>query len=488
MDYDETNEEFIIDSYTIELAKREEEFKKYFFNNFQKFVMSNNIIPSSVLVKISKELPGGRELIFSNFELVVSKISDRYQLIQMLNEYDVKENAAKFFTKNNTGGPLAYERIIHALEEKGVGKKEIIDLISDNASTIIHDSGYHLPDVMSLIHNRINNLSDKDPHITSIDKALADNIDTVLNTQYYNEGYKYHHFEKMKKFKSEIKKMADKKIDFLTKFPLNRNSSISDAKEMCEELFGSFDGVDLAAIKLAKGDKMMAVIVGTIINELVDATNENTTDNNNRTSIEDFKKIGDGGYCNVYQVGNYVLKLGAQREDLNIPNHRRILQPLLRGRIIGSLSNKYIEVQNLVDKNWFKKMDNDDVYEILYQIYSELRDSDLVWYDIKPENVGKLRKANRSNLIFMDIDGKKKNIRPVGEATGMIGELPKEDVLRKGDYVIIDTDYIQTYDKRKLSAPSKNGTPGIQEDFEDRYNKEKAERTSNIGNSGYPDL
>lgn len=144
------------------------------------------------------------------------------------------------------------------------------------------------------------------------------------------------------------------------------------------------------------------------------------------------------------------MKIGSMREDIYA--HRRILQPIIRRSIATndritdwSSNNKaeFIEVQNLVDKNWYKDMTKEEINEVLFTIYSEMRSQGLVWIDIKADNVGRLLRPNKTNIpIFLDENRQKTEGTPPNEAIGFIGEA-EGDVLPEGEYVVIDTDYIE---------------------------------------------
>ena len=50
-------------------------------------------------------------------------------------------------------------------------------------------------------------------------------------------------------------------------------------------------------------------------------------------TAEDIKYIDRGGYSKAYKIGDYVLKIGDERANEVMPNHPRILQPIIRLRI-----------------------------------------------------------------------------------------------------------------------------------------------------------
>lgn len=161
------------------------------------------------------------------------------------------------------------------------------------------------------------------------------------------------------------------------------------------------------------------------------------------------------------------MKIGSMREDIYA--HRRILQPIIRRSIATndritdwSSNNKaeFIEVQNLVDKNWYKDMTKEEINEVLFTIYSEMRSQGLVWIDIKADNVGRLLRPNKINIpIFLDKNRQKIEEIPPNEAIGFIGET-EGDVLPEGEYVVLDTDYIEKEEdykarKYKISCAEK---------------------------------
>ena len=157
-----------------------------------------------------------------------------------------------------------------------------------------------------------------------------------------------------------------------------------------------------------------------VVSELINASSKGTT-------VKNIKEIGSGSYSVVYKIGDYTLKIGDSRAMPEIPNHRRLLQPIIRRRIITDINAKedckvqdFFEVQNYVDTSCLESMYPDQKLDILYEIYSELRDDGYVWLDPSYKNIGKLLKPNKTNLQFIDIDGKEQHVRPIEWATGVI--------------------------------------------------------------------
>lgn len=179
----------------------------------------------------------------------------------------------------------------------------------------------------------------------------------------------------------------------------------------------------------------------------------------------DVEMIGEGGYSQTFKVGSKVIKVGAPRKTYNIPNHRRILQPLAR----VNLTNQYqefigtIEVTDEVDtsREALSKIKKED----LYRIYKELRDDGIIWTDPKINNLGILKRDNiqtlNGNTFYAD-----------SRSLGFINDLKGITTLKKGDIVIVDTDYLyrQDHKDRKL-----NNNPYI-DYFEKRYQEEKRKK------------
>lgn len=172
----------------------------------------------------------------------------------------------------------------------------------------------------------------------------------------------------------------------------------------------------------------------------------------------DIDYLRSGSYSRVFGIGSKVLKVGRERKTYNIPYDKRILQPLIRINL-GDLSLNDSGVIEVVEK-----VDTDIAvcYDDLYFIYKELRDRGIVWTDIKHNNVGRLLKDNKR---YWD--------KPLGgdmQALGYIDEgLLNDDVLKAGEFVIIDSDYI--YYEKDLDNVS-SGNP-LWREIERQYQWEK---------------
>lgn len=160
---------------------------------------------------------------------------------------------------------------------------------------------------------------------------------------------------------------------------------------------------------------------------------------NENVDISDVEYVQKGTTAQVYKLGNKVIKFGKSRLTDKIPYHRRILQPLIRKQI---LRNLYVEVSEYIGPD--KKITDEDAY----LIYKELRDDGIIWLDAKMENLGRLEKEN---IIHFNEKLYAKN-----ETVGYIpGTIREDKTLKKGDLVIIDTDFLfreQDFDINLLDA------------------------------------
>jgi hypothetical protein len=163
---------------------------------------------------------------------------------------------------------------------------------------------------------------------------------------------------------------------------------------------------------------------------------------NENVDISDLEYVEKGTLTDVYKLGNKVVKFGKNRLTDKIPYHRRILQPLIRRRVLLGFKDLYIEISEYIQP------DNTITDEEAYLIYKELRDDGIIWLDAKRENLGRLEK---DNIVHFNEPLYVKN-----ETVGYIPETIKQDnPLNKGDLVIIDTDFLfreQDFDEKILDS------------------------------------
>lgn len=209
--------------------------------------------------------------------------------------------------------------------------------------------------------------------------------------------------------------------------------------------------------------EIYATTLSIIIDELLESEK---SEKGEKCKYIDIEEIGYGTYSNTYQIGTKVLKIGENRKTYNIPNHRRLIQPLTRTQLIdedNDLSIGCIEVEDRVRKLKFREHDK----EKLYAIYKELRDSGIIWTDVKFANVGVLLQDNKPSL-----NGQTMNVAP--NSVGFDRALDEEEILKAGEWVIIDLDCVYLESDNPNIEYEMDGE-GLE--FDIRYRREKNRET-----------
>ena len=199
-----------------------------------------------------------------------------------------------------------------------------------------------------------------------------------------------------------------------------------------------------------------AITLSTIIKEIMESEGKGWID---------FTFKGKGGYNDVYEIGEKVIKIGIPRKTYNIPNHPRLLQPLIRtncfadkdGEVVLACIEVCDKVELLEKEKEFCKKDKNR----LYQIYKELREDGIIWTDARFANIGILNRDNIPN-----VNGEEMYVSP--DSVGFNNEL-KQSYLKKGDWVIIDTDYIFSKEDPNI----KWSAAGFSKEFEERWQREQ---------------
>ena len=182
----------------------------------------------------------------------------------------------------------------------------------------------------------------------------------------------------------------------------------------------------------------------------------------------DIRKIGRGGFSSVYKIGDKVLKVGGTRTTYKMPNHRRILQPLIRTNLTTKRTNEVfgcIEIADEVTTKINPRKNNNE--EKFYEMYREIRDSGIRWTDVQWGNVGILKKHNTPTL-----GGEPFKVNP--DSVGFDKEV--DDVLGEGELVVLDSDFF--YKNGVALDEMYLGSVEQHDKFESRYRKERARRDS----------
>lgn len=219
----------------------------------------------------------------------------------------------------------------------------------------------------------------------------------------------------------------------------------------------------------------IAEILSIIIKELLKEQNEQAININ---------VVGRGSSAIVYQIGDKILKVGAPKANYNIPNHKRILQPLIRKNLKTAKGEELINVE--VTNNVNTRISNDDKKrivlreklkqsgqeygpiqvekinddDVLYLLYKEVRKSGIIITDMDWRNFGVLTGKNIPTL-------NNKEMLSDENATGLSPAMYKKP-LKEGDIVYIDLEHIYKENDKNIIWPVNSKS----KQFEKRYQSE----------------
>lgn len=199
-------------------------------------------------------------------------------------------------------------------------------------------------------------ISDKDVEIffeafkclPNSDKYLKSNLGKIIDS--VSVGVLFELSPELKKLKKLSIRFA-KKIDD----KINQNQD-----EVCKHILlkSLRKGTHSANISL-KDINDYALTLQILLRELL---------NSEHKRFSDMRKVGEGVYSNVYQIGTKIIKIGAPRQTHKIPNHRRILQPIVRKELTNEMGEPIgsIEITDEVDtsKETLSKITEEDLYKI----------------------------------------------------------------------------------------------------------------------------
>ena len=275
---------------------------------------------------------------------------------------------------------------------------------------------------------------------------INQNIDTLLEKMPINKMFQFSQY--LKGFSDNV----DNKLNELL-----RNNKVEIAKQLLEDCI--ILRSNLYTQELLDKYKLTLSIM---IDELIES--ENCREKGDRRyRYIDINYLNRGTYSDIFQIGSKVIKIGGPRETYAMPNHRRILQPLIRTNFIDEKNRNIpfacIEISEKVEPLLEEDMDEEKMYEI----FKELREAGIICTDFKLPNLGRLNKKNVPSLNGEQID-----VAP--NSVGFTTDEPEDNVLDSGEIVIIDTDYIYNEGETNIIWQEK----GYSKAFERRYQQEKA--------------
>ena len=381
-----------------------------------------------------------------------------YNLLVLLKEYNYPEYINNILINTILNNLYKERDIYNSLNYKELDKDTKNIIINNYLSNIINnnypniDYAYRYK-IMNLINEDIinNKILDNTINNTNIDNINNWDINIFIKiiNKYLNEKLLSIHKKKLSNILSYLSNSKD--LELLKNY-LELNKIIND-ENISKENYNNFinnlinETYNMRNI-LEKNniDKKIVDIVKMIIDEVRD---------HEKANLKDIEYIGIGTYSFVIGIKSKVIKLGPNRNNYYIKNSPYILQPIIRKKLDD---NYIIEVTERVNTNI--KTDDDK----LYTLYKNLRDNNIHWTDINSDNVGILLKDNIPNYYLRTgpIKTNPKNI-------GLIGKNNK--ILKKGEYVIIDLDYIYDSNDKNIIIPHKSKQK-IKK-FEQKYIKDK---------------
>ena len=194
-------------------------------------------------------------------------------------------------------------------------------------------------------------------------------------------------------------------------------------------------------------------IVKMVIKDVID---------NEKIKYSDITSNKAGAFSSIIMIGDKVIKIGLDRATKNFPNNPYVIKPLLRKTLKDKDKELFIEVTERVipfEVDAYKE--NPELKEELYELYKKVRNSGLIWTDVRMDNVGRLLKDN-DGIYWKD------PIEPSDEILEYDGRIDGKP-LKKGELVILDADHIHSENDNDILSP----VSAFRELFEARYQNEK---------------
>ncbi len=382
----------------------------------------------------------------STIELVNKLLEENTEI----SVYNKKNIFLRFFRhRNKTAKQIIlknFEQILNRTSNSDLKNLIMILFGQDSTSSIINEKFESIIKRFSIVNNnedeslfyqKIYFLKEL-KKIPDGEKIIKDNYEIILKNSENKDLFQI----------VQILKGISKEIDDVLEQQLEENHL-----EVAKSLLTTYKIEDIDNKKKSVQDYTLTL--STMIEELLKSENCRWIDIN---------RIGCGSYSDVYAIGNKILKIGEVRASYEIPNHPRILQPLIRINFLDEKrKNKPFACVEITDKVETVDKTNENLEE-LYKVYAELREAGIIWTDAIFENVGILTKPNVPSLNGQDM-----NVAPnsVGFSNNNKGK-----PLDKGDMVILDTDYLYKENSSNILWAYR----GYSEGFEKRWQQERQQK------------
>ena len=197
-------------------------------------------------------------------------------------------------------------------------------------------------------------------------------------------------------------------------------------------------------------------------------------------SVQDIERLNPGAFSDVFEIGDYVLKLGHERTTKELPEHPRVLNSLLRFEVKkeDDQLGAFVEVQpKVIPASLVTNREEDDNDIELYSVFKDLRTEGILWGDAAKRNLGYLHTPLMPiQGLFKDIKAELEddiNVTIYHSMDEMSQPIVSEDIY-KPYFLVIDTDFL-------YSTEALRDTPDIKMpsffamEFEERYKREELE-------------
>lgn len=481
------------------IGKDSPEFMQILFENFDRSLENTSSVLDYTLTalkqvsvtgneKNSEKEVTGAELVTANWRQLAKKTvgTAKVELLQILNSSnDGKQIIQDELPELIYGENSYYFLIDTSLRKKLVTREQVTELVVSEPTRMLPESFeddvyiFNTNDFINLLE-QMDELLETTPVLeqsqvenarANIEEYLSQHFEDLLGRMKVNrenigeEGYSISDLKNLKKWDTDKHLLRGKFAENYEE--ISNNTKKEDIMDLVH-LFADTDissNLNIEAIMKQTfsylQDEDLQWAISRLATELLQ---------DQKLSVKDMEIFGKGQYSRSVKTGEYILKVGKDRSTAEIPYDERIIQPLNRRKLEGKDGESvFIEVQNLVDKDWYKGLSDEEVDEELYKIYSEMRDRGHRWTDVRKDNVGRLLKPNSPNF---EINGD--TITPEDSAIGFTSgknNTEASTVLPAGELVIIDTDFIFEADKSYSGSIASR-----HKDFEERYIRESAER------------
>ena len=198
-------------------------------------------------------------------------------------------------------------------------------------------------------------------------------------------------------------------------------------------------------------------------------------------SIQDIERLNPGAFSDVFEIGDYVLKLGHERTTKELPEHPRVLPSLLRFEVKkeDDQYGAFVEVQpRVVPASLTTNREEDENESELYDVFRDLRAEGILWGDAAKRNLGYV------HMPIVPIQGLFEDIKAeldedidvtVYHPADFVA-LPtvSEDIYRPY-LLVIDTDFLYSAET-VMNATDIKMPSFFAMEFEERYKREELEK------------